>query len=511
VTASDITPHTASELLTGYREGAFSPPEIIARTFARIAAVNPVINAHWHTAPDTAAADAARSAERWRAGTPRPLEGVPIGIKDVIDVAGLPCTGGSRVYRHRHARTDATVVARLRAAGAIVVTKDATTEFGIGGPLNPAFGPTRNPWNPGHWTGGSSCGAAAGLAAGTIPLAVGTDAGGSVRMPAAWSGVVGLKPTMGRVGRHGVMPCSWHAEVVGPMARTVADASRLLAVISGYDPSDPRTVPIGYEPTTQVDVRSLRIGVAPDWWRPLVDTATERAVGEAVEAFRDGGAQIVPVSGLPPARELHDLSYAIVFAEAAWIHASHADHHDRMDPVAVQRLDAGRGVTAAEYFALLQRRADAQRRTYAALEDVDVLLTPTTVTTAPRLDQLNLTVDDETVPLHRGYALLTAHANLTGFPALTVPAGRTPTGLPLSVQFTARPWNENACCRAGRAFELLSGQPPLIPDPTPVRHGPTTNHDRGNDASIAGTAYLSGDLDPGGVDPFLGQLASAEK
>jgi len=505
---SDLVPDTASEILAGYHKGEFSPREIVSRTLERIAAVNPVINAHWHTTSDAAIDAATQSTERWRAGAPRPLEGIPVGVKDVIDVAGHPCTGGSSIYLGRRAQTDATVVARLRAAGAIVVTKDATTEFGIGGPLNPSFGPTRNPWNLQHWTGGSSCGAAAGLAAGTIPLAVGTDAGGSVRMPAAWSGVVGLKPTMGRVSRRGVMPCSWHAEVVGPMARTVSDASRLLNIIAGFDPHDPRTVPADYEPThSAVDVRSLRIGIAPEWWESLVDSATARAVADATDIFRDAGAQIIPLTGLPPARELHDLSYEIVFAEASWVHESHANHHDSMDPVTVRRLGTGRGVAAAAYFELLQRRADAQRRTYAALDPVDVLLTPTTVTTAPRLDQLELTIDNETVPLHHGYALLTAHANLTGFPALAVPAGLTTAGMPLSIQFTARPWNENACCRAGHAFERLSRQTPLAPDLTLLKGGPTMTRVRA-DGAMTDSAYLSGRLDPGGVDPFLGPLAT---
>jgi aspartyl-tRNA(Asn)/glutamyl-tRNA(Gln) amidotransferase subunit A len=502
---------SAPELLEGYRDGAFSPVQVIARTYDRIAELNPAINAHWHLTQELAARDAQASAQRWRAGIPRALEGIPIGIKDVIDVAGEPCTGGSRIYRRRRARVDATVVARLRAAGAIVVTKDATTEFGIGGPVNPAFGPTRNPWQLDHWTGGSSCGGASGLAAGTIPLAVGTDAGGSVRMPAAWSGVVGLKPTMGRVSRRGVMPCSWHAEVIGPMARTVSDAWRLLAVISGSDPADPRTVATATPQTSlEVDIRSLRIGVAPEWWEAIVDASTRQAVTDAVEALRAAGARIVPVTGLPSARELHDLSYEIVWAEAASIHASHTDSHDVMDPVAVQRLSAGRDVTAGAYFDLLRRRGDAQRRMYAALEPVDVLLSPTTIATAPRLDSLNLNVGDRTVPVHQGYALLTAHANVTGFPAVAVPAGFTPAGLPLSLQFTGRPWEEAACCRAGRAWELLSGQGQAIPDLSHASpHSSPPGAEQTQSESWETSPYLSGSLDPGGVDPFLGPLATS--
>jgi aspartyl-tRNA(Asn)/glutamyl-tRNA(Gln) amidotransferase subunit A len=507
------------ELLEGYRDGSFSPVQIIARTYDRIAELNPAINAHWHLTEALAERDAHASTQRWRAGVPRALEGLPIGIKDVIDVADQPCTGGSRIYRRRRARVDATVVARLRAAGAIVVTKDATTEFGIGGPLNPAFGPTRNPWQSDHWTGGSSCGAASGLAAGTIPLAIGTDAGGSVRMPAAWSGVVGLKPTMGRVSRRGVMPCSWHAEVIGPMARTVSDAWTLLTVISGFDPADSRTVaapldtaPLDTAPLNtmrETDIRSLRIGVAPEWWEGIVDSSTRQTVTDAVEALRAAGARIVPLTGLPCARELHDLSYEIVWAEAASIHASHNTSRDMMDPVAVQRLSAGRGVTAAEYFDLLRRRAEAQRRMYAALEPADVLLTPTTITTAPRLDSLNLTVGDQRVPVHQGYALLTAHANLTGFPAIAVPAGFTSEGLPLSLQFTGRPWREATCCRAARAWELLAGQVRAIPDLTDAAHHTSPSEMVQNQSEfLESSPYLSGNLDPGGVDPILGPLAT---
>ncbi|GAA4706959.1 amidase [Pseudonocardia yuanmonensis] len=498
---------TVTDLLTAYAGGELTPSEVVESVFTQIADANPVINAHWHVLHETAAAAAAESTARWRSrsAAPRPLEGVPVGIKDVIDVAGAPCTGGSRLYRNRSATNDATVVRRLRAAGAVIVTKDATTEFGVGGPLNPLFGPTRNPWSPEHWTGGSSCGAAAGLAAGTIPLAVGTDAGGSVRIPAAWSGVVGLKPTMGRVSRAGVMPCSWHAEVVGPMSRTVSDALTLLQVISGHDPADQRTI-AGRSIERDLEdppPTALRIGIAPEWWADLTDEPTTQALERAVEALRTTGAQIVPVSGLPAARELHDLSYEIVWAEAWATHGAHAEHHHLMDPVGVGRLAAGQEVTAAEYFRILQRRADAQRRVFAALEPVDVLLTPTTATSAPRLDDLNLAIGGNSLPVHKGYGLLTAHANLTGFPALAVPAGFTSTGLPLSVQFTARPWDEIACCRAGRAFERAAGRPQATPDLSRAPGIATGSPDDVTGSGPSWTPYLEGELDPGGVDAFL--------
>jgi aspartyl-tRNA(Asn)/glutamyl-tRNA(Gln) amidotransferase subunit A len=210
---------------------------------------------------------------RWRAGVPRALEGIPFGVNDVIDVEGVPTTAGTKIYDGRIAQRSAEVVRRAEEAGAIAVTKDATTEFAIGGPYNPAFGPVRNPWDTSRWTGGSSTGSAASVAARCYPLAIGTDAGGSIRIPSAWCGLTGLKPTTGAVSRTGVVPLSWVTETMGPLGRSARDVALFFEVLRGHDPADPRSVqPPASRPRAE-GVSGLRLGVPVNYFLDFCDSA----------------------------------------------------------------------------------------------------------------------------------------------------------------------------------------------------------------------------------------------
>jgi aspartyl-tRNA(Asn)/glutamyl-tRNA(Gln) amidotransferase subunit A len=345
-----------------FDRGRLSPVEVVTECLERIAEVNPTLNAHWHVAAAEALA-AAKSAElRLRAGTGRPLEGVPVGIKDTIDVAGMPCTLGSRQYRDRVAAADATVVRRLREAGAIILTKDATSEFALGSPYSPLYGFTRNPWHPGHWAGGSSAGGAAGVAAGCLAGAIGTDAGGSVRAPASWSGITGLKPTKGRVSRAGIASVTWTMCTVGTMARTARDTGLILATISGLDPADPQSVAAAAlgGAVQPPGLAGVSIGVCWDWAERDADAAEVAALRQTAAVLQQAGARIVTLPTPAFSEHVGRIGYHILHIEAAFALAEHRAS-EGLDPALVGRIDQGRFVSADSYLRALRYRVTVQQ------------------------------------------------------------------------------------------------------------------------------------------------------
>ncbi|MDD7916709.1 amidase [Actinomycetospora callitridis] len=450
-------------LLEAYSTGNLDPVEAVDDALARLAAAHEALNCTIRVLDDRARAAAEESAHRWASGTPRPLEGVPFGVKDVIDVAGVPTTAGSWCHGDEPATASATVVRRLEDAGAIAVSKDATTEFAVGGPHPPRFGAVRNPWDRERWAGGSSTGSAAAVAARAVPCALGTDVGGSVRLPSAWCGLNGLKPTAGAVPRTGVFPLSWTTETVGPIARSARDAERLFAVLRGPDGADPRSGPLPpWDVPDGGDLIGLRIAVPGGAFTELCDAAVRAGVAHLVDVLVAAGAEVV-AGEVPSAGEALPIGYQVVFTEAATLHRVDADRWDRYDPVVVRRISQGIVTPAVDYLRALQFRVELQRELDAVFADADLLVVPTCPSTAPRLPEGTVLVDGEEFPLYAAQSRSTMLGNLTGAPGLAVPTGLAPDGCPVSAQLVAAPHREATALWAARVFQERTSHHLLAP------------------------------------------------
>jgi aspartyl-tRNA(Asn)/glutamyl-tRNA(Gln) amidotransferase subunit A len=460
-------PHllSAAEAASAFAARTLSPPELLSALLARIERLDPVLNAFIRLDAEAAMA-AAREAEREiAAGRSRgPLHGIPVGIKDIIDVAGLPTTCHSRILLDNIAASDAAVVARLRAAGAIIIGKLSTHEFAIGGPsLDLPFPPARNPWNPLHHPGGSSSGSGAGVAAGLFPLALGTDTGGSVRNPASACGIVGLKPTYGLVSRRGVFPLAFTLDHVGPLARTVTDATLLLQAIAGHDAADPGSAAfpaLDALATLDRGIAGMRIGFVRHFHEE--DLPADPQVAAALEAAADllkaAGAHIRDIV-LPTLTEFAAVNRVILGAEswsihAPWLRTRPGDYGQ----LARQRLLAGAFMSAGAYVGAQRRRTQMIAAVEDAFRDVDILLCASSMDPASRIDDTAETL--RTYPRQARTPF-----NVTGHPALAMMSGLSSDGLPLSVQFVGRYGADATVLRVARACERASEwhlrRPPL--------------------------------------------------
>lgn len=468
---TELADLSATELLAAYRTGDASPTEAVRSCLERISSLDSVVKAVVTLTADEGLDAAASSTERWARGTPRALEGVPFGLKDIICTAGVRTTGGSKLYEHNVPQQSATVASRLQEAGAIMVGKLQTYELGYG--RDPLFGAPRNPWDLTRTTGGSSCGSAAAVAARELPVALGTDTGGSIRVPAAFCGVVGLKPTYGLVPRTNVMPLSWTMDHVGPMARSVDDVALVLSVIAGPDGVDPTCRSGGsrhYPRDTESHVRGIRVGVPRDWFYDICDPAVEEVARRAVQHLTDAGAVAVEVD-LPHLRSLDPevLGRTIIYAECASLHESSMDRLSDYGADFQELLLAARRLRAHEYLKALRLRALIQRDFEVVFDQVDVLLVPAAVSEAPTLDGMAQEVNQRAYPWLQVTSRTTRVFNLIGSPAIALPAGLSTRGLPLGIQLAARPFHEWTCFRVARYFQETTNHhlrpPPLLTDP----------------------------------------------
>jgi len=456
---------TATEAAHAFASRELSPVELLSALLARIEALNPRLNAFIRLDAE-AAMQAARTAEaELAAGRSRgPLHGVPIGIKDIIDVAGLPTTCHSKILLDNVAAADAVVVQRLRQAGAIILGKLSTHEFAIGGPsFDLPFPPARNPWNPAHHPGGSSSGSGAGVCAGLFPAALGTDTGGSVRNPASSCGIVGLKPTYGLVSRRGVFPLSFTLDHIGPLTRTVADNALMLEAMAGHDPADPGSTPTqarGFGRMLDRGVRDLRIGFVRHFHETDVPAHPEvsAALDDVARVLTAEGAEVRTVT-LPTLTEFAGINRVILCSEAWSIHApwlrTRPGDYGRLSR---RRLLPGAFMTAGDYVGAQRRRPELIAAVEDALRDVDVLLCASSMDPASRLDDAEETA--RTYPRQARTPF-----NVTGHPAVAMMAGLSRGGLPLSVQFVGRYFDEAMVLRVAAAYERAtdwhSRRPPV--------------------------------------------------
>jgi aspartyl-tRNA(Asn)/glutamyl-tRNA(Gln) amidotransferase subunit A len=455
---------SASALLDAYRTGDADPEEVARQSLEILGCADRVLNCTVALLEEQAATAARESARRWRQSTPRPLEGVPFGIKDVFDLAGVVTTGGSRVHRDRVATETAEAVRRLLEAGAVPVSKDATTEWAVGGPHNPLHGAVRNPWATERWAGGSSTGSAAAVAAGAFPFALGSDAGGSIRIPSAYCGVTGLKPTNGLVSRRGALPLSWTTESVGPIARSADDAALMLAVVAGHDPGDAQSLPTGFTPADVGDGRldGVRVGLPGGYFTDACDAAVLAAFDHLLTTLKELGAELVNVS-LPSAEAAHHIGYHVLFTEAWTVHAAQAASFGDYDPVALRRIGRGSQTSARDYLRMLAFRRELQCELEAAFAVTDVMVMPGTPAAAPTLDDLCVTINGAPVPMYQAQSRATMLCNLSGVPALMMPTGRTPEGLPVAAQVVGPPLREQLCLRVAAAFQRVTDHHRLEP------------------------------------------------
>jgi aspartyl-tRNA(Asn)/glutamyl-tRNA(Gln) amidotransferase subunit A len=437
--------------------GAISSEALTKEALERIDLRNPTLNAVVTVTADAALNAARRADQEIRAGRSRgALHGIPIGIKDVIDVRGAPTTMGSTFHQHNVAVRDATVVGRLRRAGTVLVGKLNTHEFAYGATGEDSFlGPTRNPHDVGRITGGSSGGPAAAVADGMCAGAIGTDTGGSVRIPAALCGLVGLKPTSGRVSRTGVAPLSWTLDHVGPITRSVADNAALFGVICGFDPLDSASTSKASEDFTRVlfnGVHGLRIGVAMPFFEHLAPDV-RRCVDDALRAWEELGAALQPMD-LPGLDRLLTAQRTVLSVEAYAVHRRTFEKRPEMyRPTVRQRMRHNSTLPAWQYAEALRLRDEARRAFDTALADVDILAAPAVAITAPPLGLRETTETGITEAVQSALTRLPAVTNLSGHPSLTIPCGRSRSGLPAGVQLIGRRWDEATLYRFGQALE----------------------------------------------------------
>jgi aspartyl-tRNA(Asn)/glutamyl-tRNA(Gln) amidotransferase subunit A len=454
MSATDAATLTAEEMLALYASRALSPVEVLQAVTERIARVNPALNAFAVLNPRALEA-AGESEARWRAGRPLGLlDGVPCTVKDLLDLAGFPTRRGSRLTDATPAQDDAPSVVGLKAAGAVIVGKTCTTEFGWKSPGDcPLHGITRNPWNPAHTTGGSSSGAGAAGAAAFGPLHIGTDAGGSIRIPAAWCGLVGLKPTLGRVP---LWPASVFPGVscAGPMTRTVRDAALMLAAMARYDLRDPFCIPDDgrdWRDGIEAGVAGLRIGVLrrPGFDAPVDEdgaAAVERAAGLLAEA----GAAVEETSPqLPDTRLLFSRVWGSALGRL--VAMTPEDRRGLLDPGILEVARTLGGMSAIEFLDAEAMRAVAAHEMARLHQRFDLVLCPTVPAGPPLADAVT---NNPVEALHTQWAPWTFTFNITRQPAISMPLGLRSDGLPNSVQITAAQYREDLVLRAARAIEL---------------------------------------------------------
>jgi aspartyl-tRNA(Asn)/glutamyl-tRNA(Gln) amidotransferase subunit A len=451
---------------------AVSPVEVARAHLDRIAALDGGLRAYVTVCADAALAGAHAAEAALMTGQPLgPLHGVPYALKDLYDTAGIRTTGGSKVFADRVPAADATVVRRLTQAGAVLLGKLNMVEFAYGPEgLNPHYGHARNPWDAGthRMAGGSSSGSGVAVAAGLAPGALGSDTGGSIRIPASLCGITGLKPTYGRVSRAGVLPLAWSMDHVGPMTRSAADCALMLGAMAGYDAGDPSTsvLPVpDYTAALTGDVKGLRIGLLRSFFLDGAVPEVRAAVEAAAATLAAAGALVDEVS-LDTMAHVPGAALAVVAVEAL---AYHADllrtRAGDYDPDVARRLMTGAYVSGLHYVRGQQVRALVRAEVDAALARRDVLLAPATPVTAPGVADRQTTLGDGPADVRTALLRYTRPFNLSGHPVCALPCGLTAAGLPIGMQLVGRPFDEATVLRAADAYQRLTDfharRPPL--------------------------------------------------
>ncbi len=449
--------------------GLITPTELVLEMFERIDEQESEIQAYVTVIRDQALEDAERLERELRTGLYRSqLHGIPIAVKDLIAVKGVHTTASSRVLEHHLSLEDAMVVEQLRKSGAIILGKTNTFEFAYG----PYAPPTRNPWNSGRITGGSSGGSAAAIAAGMCLGAIGTDTGGSIRIPASCCGVTGFKPTYGRVSCYGVIPLSWSLDHVGPMGRSAEDCAILYDAIAKYDPRDPNSVSgpptapsrsvttliSGAEGRGPMSLQGIKLGVPQESFYAPLDAEVRTLWRAALHVLEEEGAELVDVEVSHPTMDLYR---TIQMPEATLAHIQKGwltEHLDLYTDAVRSRLIQGQTVSAVDYL-----RAQYDRRLFssslrAVMQRVDALVLPTLPVPAIPTEQMGQDIEIDGIIENATVALLrlTMPFNLAGLPAVSFPCGFSSEGLPIGIQVAGKPYEEATVLRVAHAYQQLT-------------------------------------------------------
>ena len=453
---------TVADFANAYRDGRTTPQEIAQKVLDAIEASNagnPPLRAVIATNREEVMRQAREATERIQAGRALSMfDGVPVAVKDEIDMTPYPTTVGTAFLGKSPAARDATVVARLRSAGALLVGKTNMHEIGIGVTgMNPHHGTARNPYNTDRFTGGSSSGSGAAVAAGLVPVAIGADAGGSIRIPSSFCGLVGLKPTFGRVSEFGAAPLCWSLAHIGPLAWSATDAALTYAVIAGPDPKDPTSLhqPLpSLEGCEDADLHGLKIGVFWPWFRHA-DSEVVTGCEGMLKHFESMGAEICEV--VIPDLEANRIAHLVIVAsEMAQAMNKTAKEHNREHGLDVRaNLALARQFTASDYVISQRIRTRIINHFNNAFKQVDVVVTPTTGLAAPQINKSALPDGESDLTTLVEIMRFVTVANMTGLPAISFPVGYTQKGLPIGMQVIGRAWDEATLLRMALAAEQV--------------------------------------------------------
>ena len=447
-----------------------SPVELAAATLRQIERTQPVLNSYLERFTSEFTDSALQAEKEISAGQYKgPMHGIPVGLKDLIDAKGHVTTGGSVALKTAAADADATVTRKLREAGALITGKLNMVEFAFGfSSVNPHTGNIKNPWNTERVAAGSSSGSAAAVAVGAAAMALGSDTGGSVRMPAAACGITGLKPTYGVVSRTGVLDLSWSSDHVGPMCRTAIDCAFMMNAIAGFDPSDPasssRTMP---DFTLELDrgLAGVRIGLPADYFFDDVDPEISAAVMEAINVLQSAGAVIVQIA-MPWVRLGRAVDVAILMPEAAAVHqALLAERGDLYSPAVRHRLQAGLDITAVDYIHAQRARAKFGYQMAEAMRDIDVLITPTVPIQTPTIAETTPPDGSPFSPSGGEFPNFTGVFNATGQPSLSLNCGFTSDGMPIGMMISGKSFFDAQVLGVAHAFQRITdwaGRTPTV-------------------------------------------------
>ena len=452
----DLCYQPISELADLIARRELSPVDLTNAYLDRIERANASLNAFITVSAERAKREAqSAETEIMQHGPRSPLHGIPLAHKDIAVTKHIKTTCGSKVLENYVPDNDATVIERLHAAGALLLGKLNMHEFATLVP-SPHFGPVQNPWQHGFNPGGSSSGSGAAVAAGLCAGALGTDTGGSIRIPAAYCGIVGLKATHGRISLHGVIPLAWSLDHIGPMTRTVKDTALMLQALAGYDPRDPgsQEIPVDdYITPLNGDIRGLRLGIPTHFFPDATDPEVRQAFAAAIDVLADLGASILDIS-TPDLASAWDTVQTIINGEAnVWHEPYLRSRGDDYAPQVRKFLERGQPTLATDYLKAQQAKTQLRQDMLAACADVDALLTPGALTLPQPLGARSVMIENQEIPLLRAIVSATSPFNLTGQPALTVPCGRSLSGLPIALQIVGKPFDETTVLRIGHAYE----------------------------------------------------------
>ena len=436
-----------------------SPIEITKGILGRIEQLDPVLNAFITVMADEALESAQKAEQEIAKGEWKgPLHGVPIALKDLVSTAGTLTTMGSEIYKDNVPDQDATIVHKLRQSGAIIIGKTNTHQFAYGPTGDVSFfGPVKNPYDLTKITGGSSSGSAAAVATALSYGAIGSDTGGSVRIPASACGIVGMKPTFGRVSKHGVYPLGYTLDHIGPMTRTIRDNAIMLTALSGFDEHDPYSVKQENEDFTRLlgkSIKGMTIGIPTTFYYEHIQPDVKHALDQAMDLFKQLGAEIRPVH-----IDLSEIPWAQLMTIRSEAYAIHEEHmksqSDKLHPEVRERLVASESAKGYDYVKAQQIRLQVMGHFNRALNEVDVLLAPTLPIVPTAIGQREVDIEGYKEHVYQALLRLTGPTNSTGLPSLSVPAGFSSEGLPIGLQLIGRRFDEAAIYQVGYAFEQV--------------------------------------------------------